>query len=702
MRRQQQNQLSVFETSRAGLVKVKALMFFASILLQTPMIEDPTCATAWTNMVVIGYNPAFIESLDAPTAKFVIIHEIMHIILKHGLRLCGRDPEEWNKCCISDDTLVLMADGTSKQAGNIRLGEYVWSPFGPSMVLDVIDKGIREVLHLSHNAGECWATPDHRFLTESGFIDAELQNTRLHGHILGVARSARIHSATLQGYVDARLGADDRRCLSQHRQVHGGQQAASRSIYDQASEYLLGACLDAIGAGLPGWDHRRRGHDLCSAEQYRVFTTAYRDLEYVNSPGRMAPHPWVRTSLGEEYHWAGLLADFMERLFSRQASAIDPTVPGNQGSARGFALGTHIASAATIEKFAADGTYARACLDDRMAERSDVVIRRKGETRCVIDLVTEHHVFAAGGLLTHNCDYAINIILKDLGFKVWQWALIDDRYRGMTAEQIYLARQLEREQNKGKGKSKQSGPGPVPQPGQGPQPPESTQGGLGGDLKPVPAVTADTRDRIEHEINKTLARATAIAREHGVMPGILEAIITATYEDTVPWDQVLIDYMSACVKTEENWRRRNRRYSDVILPSYYNDGMDELTIVADSSGSMFNKAIFERIAVAVNYIVTTIKPMIVRVVWADDSEMSSIDVFENGAEVMLHPKGGGGTDMRKPLTYVQEHFSPEVVLLLTDGYTPWLETPPPYPLIIGCITNAPCPDYASVVRIDVP
>src|SRR5215831_2980081 len=392
MRRQQTNQLSVFETSRAGLVKVKALMFFASILLQTPMIEDPTCATAWTNMVVIGYNPAFIESLDVPTAKFVIIHEIMHIILKHGLRLCGRDPEEWNKCC----------------------------------------------------------------------------------------------------------------------------------------------------------------------------------------------------------------------------------------------------------------------------------------------------------------DYAINIILKDLGFKVWQWALIDDRYRGMTAEQIYLARQLEREQNKGKGKGKQ------PQPGQGPQPPESTQGGLGGDLKPVPAVTADTRDRIEHEISKTLARATAIAREHGVMPEILEAIITATYKDPVPWDQVLVDYMSACLKTEENWRRRNRRYSDVILPSYKSDGMDELTIVADSSGSMFNKAIFERIAVAVNYIVTTIKPMIVRVVWADDSEMSSIDVFENGAEVMLHPKGGGGTDMRKPLTYVQEHFSPEVVLLLTDGYTPWLETPPPYPLIIGCITNAPCPDYASVVRIDVP
>jgi predicted metal-dependent peptidase len=393
MRRQQTNQLSVFETSRAGLVKVKALMFFASILLQTPMIEDPTCATAWTNMVVIGYNPAFIESLDVPTAKFVIIHEIMHIILKHGLRLGGRDPAEWNRCC----------------------------------------------------------------------------------------------------------------------------------------------------------------------------------------------------------------------------------------------------------------------------------------------------------------DYAINIILKDLGFKVWQWALIDDRYRGMTAEQIYLTRQQEREkereQSKGKGKQK-GGKGEGqgrPQPGSSPEPPpEQTQGGLGGDLKPVPAATPEKRAAIEHEINKTLARATAIAREHGVMPGILEAIITATYADPVPWDQVLVDYMSACLKTEENWRRRNRRYSDVILPSYESDGMDELTIVADSSGSMFNKKIFERIAVAVNHIV-----------WADDSEMSNIDVFEEGNEVVLHPRGGGGTDMRKPLTYVQENYSPEVVLLLTDGFTPWPDVATPFPLIVGCTTNAPCPDWAATIRIEV-
>jgi predicted metal-dependent peptidase len=394
-----QKQLSTFETARAGLVKVKALMFFASALLQTRFVEDPTCDTAWTDMVVIGYNPEFIEGLDVPTAKFVIIHELMHILLKHGLRRGSRDPGRWNKAC----------------------------------------------------------------------------------------------------------------------------------------------------------------------------------------------------------------------------------------------------------------------------------------------------------------DYAINIMLKKLGFSIWQYALIDPTYDGMTAEQIYALREKEQQGGKGKGKGppgqgQGQGQGqPQPQPGTKPAP---EQGGLGGDLRPVPVATAEQAAAIDHAISKVIARATAIAKQHGVMPGELEAIVAGTYEDPVPWEQVLIDYMTACVNQDENWSRRNRRYHDAILPSHKSNGMDEMTIVADSSGSMFSKSVFERVAVAVNHIVTVIKPMTVRVVWADDKDMQNIDVFEDGAEVVLHPKGGGGTDMRKPLVFA-EQYSPEVVLLLTDGYTPWPEIETPFPLIIGCTTDAPCPDWAGTVRIEV-
>jgi hypothetical protein len=43
-------------------------------------------------------------------------------------------------------------------------------------------------------------------------------------------------------------------------------------------------------------------------------------------------------------------------------------------------------------------------------------------------------------------------------------------------------------------------------------------------------------------------------------------------------------------------------------------------------------------------------------------------------------------------------YDPTLAILITDGYTPWPETDPPYPLIVLCTTNAPVP-IGQVVRV---
>lgn len=159
--------------------------------------------------------------------------------------------------------------------------------------------------------------------------------------------------------------------------------------------------------------------------------------------------------------------------------------------------------------------------------------------------------------------------------------------------------------------------------------------------------------------------------------------------------------MKRIVKVAENWSRRDRRTMgrDIVLPGKGSPGMNELIIIADSSGSVYLKSVFERIATAVNYIVRVVKPLNVRVVWADDTDCAGEDFFEPGDTIVLNPKGGGGTDMCKPLRFV-ERYSPEVVLLITDGYTPWPSNTP-YPLIIACVTDTELPEWAAQVRITV-
>jgi hypothetical protein len=55
--------------------------------------------------------------------------------------------------------------------------------------------------------------------------------------------------------------------------------------------------------------------------------------------------------------------------------------------------------------------------------------------------------------------------------------------------------------------------------------------------------------------------------------------------------------------------------------------------------------------------------------------------------------------MRKPLKFV-EKYEPIVVVLITDGETPWPVDPPPYPLIVLMITDGECP-VGKVVRVKI-
>jgi predicted metal-dependent peptidase len=117
--------------------------------------------------------------------------------------------------------------------------------------------------------------------------------------------------------------------------------------------------------------------------------------------------------------------------------------------------------------------------------------------------------------------------------------------------------------------------------------------------------------------------------------------------------------------------------------------MGEIVIIGDTSGSMGNE-VFGQIATEINEINEQVRPERVRVIWADDTNCAREEVFEQDEIVTLHPKGGGGTDMRKPLRYV-EKFDPIVTILVTDGDTPWPRAEPDYPLIVLLTRRNTCP-----------
>jgi predicted metal-dependent peptidase len=70
--------------------------FFGALALRLKLVPDPSCDTAWTDGVSIGYNPAFIDSLTQPELTGLLAHEVLHVANGHCWRRDGRDSRQWN------------------------------------------------------------------------------------------------------------------------------------------------------------------------------------------------------------------------------------------------------------------------------------------------------------------------------------------------------------------------------------------------------------------------------------------------------------------------------------------------------------------------------------------------------------------------------------------------------------------------------
>lgn len=279
------------------------------------------------------------------------------------------------------------------------------------------------------------------------------------------------------------------------------------------------------------------------------------------------------------------------------------------------------------------------------------------------------------------CDYVINQLLKDAGFRIWEHALLNEKYKGWSAEKVYEDLYKQAQQNPQKG-----------QYGQG------AAGGMGGDvMDPGKTMTAEQREVMAQTVRANVAAAANIARMAGKLSGDLERIVNDILDPKVPWQDLLRDYVTRITKDDESWSRRNRRFNHIYLPARWSERMGEAILIDDTSGSIGHDELRQYNGEAKD-ICDTMHPERVRIVYCD-AAVKGEQVFEEDEfdPALVKPKGGGGTDMRVALHYV-EQYEPAFVILFTDGFTPWPDAEPDYPLIVCCTTDAPVP-VGMVVRI---
>ncbi len=95
--------------------------FYGLLLMHMTFAIDETVETAATDGKRIIFGPAFLDSLSEPELDFVMMHELLHVVLRHCGREGERDHERFNIACdIVVNSNILLENDMDIQSITLR------------------------------------------------------------------------------------------------------------------------------------------------------------------------------------------------------------------------------------------------------------------------------------------------------------------------------------------------------------------------------------------------------------------------------------------------------------------------------------------------------------------------------------------------------------------------------------------------------
>ncbi|MFN2610136.1 MAG: VWA-like domain-containing protein [Actinomycetota bacterium] len=198
-------------------------------------------------------------------------------------------------------------------------------------------------------------------------------------------------------------------------------------------------------------------------------------------------------------------------------------------------------------------------------------------------------------------------------------------------------------------------------------------------------------------------------KEPGAVPEGLQRWAFEILQTKIDWRRILaaeirsgVAVVSGRVDYSYQWPSRRASVSkNVILPALRRP-VPEVAVICDTSGSMDEVLLGQ----ALGQVEGLIRSLGVRKnsmrVLSCDAAVHMVQRISRASDITLY--GGGGTNMGEGLAAAANlKPRPQVVVVLTDGYTPWPSEPPPRMRVVvglmGTPPNRP-PSWAKVVEIE--
>ena len=235
------------------------------------------------------------------------------------------------------------------------------------------------------------------------------------------------------------------------------------------------------------------------------------------------------------------------------------------------------------------------------------------------------------------CDYVINLMLVKRGFKMPSIGLLDRKYEGMSAEQVYKLL---------------------------PENPKMDPSLL--DLN-EPAGNAE---QLEQDIQEILVRASIQSKmageKPGSIPGDIQVMLEKLLNPKLPWTTILRKYLSGFSRNDYSLKKPNKRFfPQYHLPSLYSLKLMDLTIAVDCSGSVSDHD-FTQFVSEVASVFKMLKPKKITLI-PFDTQIRKVMPIKSLLELeKCQFTGRGGTDITPVVKWAQEN-KPQLLLVFSDG-----------------------------------
>ena len=318
-----------------------------------------------------------------------------------------------------------------------------------------------------------------------------------------------------------------------------------------------------------------------------------------------------------------------------------------------------------------DEKYGRKFIKELREQELNFLVAHEASHKMYRHLTTWKKLHDENSALANQaCDYVINLMLKDMDpeertiampkYKtgVYQgkpMGLIDERFRGMNAKQIF---DILKEEDDGEG----GGDG---------------EGGFDEhDWGGAKDLSDEEKKQLERDIDQAI-RQGVMARQKiaGKGAGGIDRELQDLLEPKVDWREVLREFVKATCRAKDtsSWRKPNRRFlgTGTYMPSMIGEKVGHLVIAIDTSGSIGQDELSDFLS-EVKGIAEEVNPSQVDLIYWDSEVAGHEEYTENDVASIISstkPKGGGGTSPSCVSEYLKDKkIEPECIIMLTDGY----------------------------------